>query len=936
MQSKKKLFLATTLLVALFSSTFSYSTVYQPGMWFYHEPTKESIDENKFPSIAALEGVVPSQGVFMEYTDSTNAKDVPTGGTVGSGTNLYDNISKVWYRYEMFGYEGQFFVEKGKTYTFSKDHGRYMRIIIDGNQIMRSFFWGDHPKSTYTPTKTGYVNLEVRAGINGETYIGPLSKNFGTGYNTEGLTFNSNTWGEDPWKPFLDPGDCSILRIVKSETDYMTLDRVETSGDDVILYATFTNVPKEGTLTAFYGIGNSGEISSYWENSLALGKIEEGNTIQTAYTIPGAASANYVTLRLQRTDYASEPYTQFSSAMLIPKATPIFSLNYTYIGYSNITFNAVIDSVGDGAESVNAQVEIALDSNFTSIVDTIPLSNTTIGSEEIYSNILTSNTVHYARISGINNNGKQSYSAIVGPLLTLTPTAATGVITPVDHTLGALSAEVTISDFGLDSTDTKVCIEASKSESFTTIDGTSEELYQAVNETIKHTITGLAEGEAYYLRAKLVNSWGIVAYLLIKGPQTTKAEPFTASPIIWEKDSTGTLKVSINVISLEVPITSSLFIDGSAYNTTPITIDEAGFITWENVATQNYRANIKVVLTGLVNNQVYSKEFTADAISDTTSWNAGWQYNAEGKTLFWVDRMGFMNVISNVTKNTSDSTYKVDSDQSKNPLAVNLDFSVGFAEEGWSLPSEIPTSLGKGPRLTNIVFYAEARTIAHRAFSDSSTIQSISFNEGLLELGNSSKYDMFVNNTSLHTIGPFPSTLTNIGNNFCVGCTALTNDIVWPRKVTTVKTYAFQNTSINSFTAPEGIISLGEYEQESRMLSKNNKIKNIYLPRSLEYVAGRMVSDTDKTLGVNVWYKSFPKRGWHKTQWANASSGTVTNYFEWNYKKEYAKYGETNTVGHVFTLPETFNGTGEWKTGNTKEIIRWWIDRYPPTIILMK
>jgi hypothetical protein len=430
---------------------------------------------------------------------------------------------------------------------------------------------------------------------------------------------------------------------------------------------------------------------------------------------------------------------------------------------------------------------------------------------------------------------------------------------------------------------------------------------------------------------------GITSYILITGPQTTRREPFDATPIIWEMDN-NTLKESIKVNSLEVPVVGSLFINGNANDIATITINEAGFITWENVAAPNNSVDIKVVLSGLVNDQVYSKEFTADAISGTTSWNAGWQYNAEGKTLFWVDRMGFMNVISNVTKNTNDSTYKLSSDQSKNPLAVNLDFSVGFAEEGWSLPSEIPISLGKGPCLTNIVFYAEARTIAHRAFSDSSTIQSISFNEGLLELGNSSKYDMFVNNTSLHTIGPFPSTLTNIGNGFCSGCTALTNDIVWPRKVTTVKTYAFQNTSINSFTAPEGVISLGEYGQESRMLSKNNKIKNIYLPKSLEYVAGRMVSDTDKTLGVNVWYKSFPKRGWHKSQWSNASSGTVTNYFEWNYKKEYAKYGETNTVGHVFTLPETFNGTGEWKTNGSgvKEIIRWWIDRYPPTIILMK
>ena len=65
-----------SLLFLCFAFGSLNATVYQPGMWFHHEPTKEILDTKQFPSIAAIEGVTPCQGVFMEYTDTSKSMNL--------------------------------------------------------------------------------------------------------------------------------------------------------------------------------------------------------------------------------------------------------------------------------------------------------------------------------------------------------------------------------------------------------------------------------------------------------------------------------------------------------------------------------------------------------------------------------------------------------------------------------------------------------------------------------------------------------------------------------------------------------------------------------------------------------------------------------------------------------------------------------------------
>lgn len=939
MNSIKK-FCLFVLCFALYSLN---ATVYQPGMWFYYNPDVEAIDVNKNPSIAALDGVVPCQGVFMEYTDSSIAIGVPAGGNAGSGTNLYDNAVYTWRRYEMFGYEGLFFVENGKTYTISKDHGRYMRVVVDGQQLFSDYGWFNHPNGKYTATKTGFVNLEVRGGINGENYIGPLSQNFGTGYNTEGLNFNGSTWGRSPWMPFIDPGDGSLLRIVKSETDYMVMNDVAVDGDDLIISATFTGVPSEGVLTALYGNNDGGEVSALWGNEYELATISVGDTATTQFRVPGGAAMNYVALRLQRTDYATEPYLQFSEVMTVPKATPIFNLENTIVGYSNLVFNATIGSCGTGADSIDACIQISTDEAFSNIVKSEPLTLTSVGNETLNVVALSSNTVYYARIYGTNNNGQIGTSGTVGPVCTLTPTAAVAGTTGVPSTLGALSTSITVTDFGDDSNDAQACIEASVYSNFADVSASSEFVDVPLNTPTVLTVSGLQEGEEYYYRTKIVNSWGIVTYTPVVGPVETKYVPFTASDVIWSVETNGTLTVSINIFAVEWTADAKLTIGGIPVS--PVqSFSEPGVITWTDIAAPAVDTPVVITLSAEADGNVYEKsyyekDYEATIIPGLASWKKGWEYYSDTKSLRWTDRMGFENVLSNVNANANTKIYTFATSQQNNALALNLDFSVGFVEEGWSLEDRLPNALSN-QYTTNFVFPAGTKSVAHGFFENREALRSVTFNEGLLDLGvGNSRYNTFANASALETISEFPKSITNIGNGFCNNCTSLKGDIEWPAMVTRVPTYAFTHTQITSMRIPKGVTHIGPYNAEGRMFSWNSMIKDIWLPETLVYVSGRMFSDTGTELGVNVWYSNFPTQGWHKFQFYNTSNNTITNYFEWRSREQYYSYAETNQQGFVFTFPETYEGTGTWKDQSNKiQIIRWWRnpDLDPPMMIIIK
>ena len=168
-------------------------------------------------------------------------------------------------------------------------------------------------------------------------------------------------------------------------------------------------------------------------------------------------------------------------------------------------------------------------------------------------------------------------------------------------------------------------------------------------------------------------------------------------------------------------------------------------------------------------------------------------------------------------------------------------------------------------------------------------------------------------------------------------CPALTNDIVWPRGVPVVPTYAFYGSSIRSFKAAYGVTHLGPYGSgDGRVTGGNNAIRTIDLPVTLEFVSGRMFSDASASKGfsADVWYRGFPKRGWSVGLWWNlAGSNAVTNWFEFHHRDEFRAFAETNTQ-YSIELPATYLGVGRFEN----QVVRWWKDpdQNPPTVMLLR
>ncbi len=638
----------------VFLALSARATVYQPGLWFIHDDTHEQISTSAHPSIAAMVGAVPCQGVFMEYTATVATNKEPWTTSFGqTGTNAYDGAVYTWHLNEGFGYEGSFFVEKGKTYTVAKWHGRYMRVKMGGSVLFSDTGWFNTPNGTYTAAETGWVPFELRAGINGETGVGPLNRSFGTGFNTEGVTLKNRSdtaWALPPWQKFIDPGDCSLLRIVKSETDYMTLDSVAADGDGLAVVASFANVPGAGVLTAFYGASDGGDRPSAWDASATLGTVAPGSAESVSYAVPGAAGANFVALRLQRTDYATGPYTQFTAAAPVPKPVPTFDLSCTEIGYTSLVFRAVVAQVGAGASSVpSAAVQIATDAVFANVVKELPLSISAPGAEVLSTAGLVSNTVYYARVAGSNDRGASGVSATIGPLRTLLPTISTSAIEALEHGLGALNAAVTVTDWGLDSTGATVRLEASEHYDFGVLAGVSEEVGATLGVATNLSVVGLREGAEYYLRARIVNSWGFVENRTLPGMQATRGRPFVGTPLVWETAADGTLSVHERLLDNEFAGEAELFIDGLSRGVRAFPASPCR-ISFEGLPMPSYPAFARIVVYVSVSGRPYSAEWTATVVPGSASYlESKWVYDPSAKTLTWVDSYPFTNVVKNVT-----------------------------------------------------------------------------------------------------------------------------------------------------------------------------------------------------------------------------------------------------------------------------------------------
>ena len=146
------------------------------------------------------------------------------------------------------------------------------------------------------------------------------------------------------------------------------------------------------------------------------------------------------------------------------KNSPVFRIGIEEITYTELTFSATCLDVGLGASSLTADVQLASDEDFNSIVETKRLALNGVGAEEVVFSNLTPGVVYYARVVSVNNNSNENIS-IPTSQSTYSPAPAFRTSLNYSHIYPEIS--ISFIRLGMANKVNKIVIQASSTGDFT-------------------------------------------------------------------------------------------------------------------------------------------------------------------------------------------------------------------------------------------------------------------------------------------------------------------------------------------------------------------------------------------------------------------------------------------------------------------------------------
>lgn len=553
-------------------------------------------------SVEAVPGPVMADVKTDESTYSSKGYANPY-----TGTSYYYNKQNT-----TFAYFGYIWLEAGVQYNFAKNIDDSGYVKIGETVVLDNGTYNSYPVVNFKPEESGWYVVDMRCG-DGNGGKGPsggkIGSAMGLGYNKDGVTTQQATG----WDYVRDPNDLSFLRTEDSSvSSMMALSELTTSGDDIVFFASFENVPGAAELRAYYDVADKGDTPSLWGNYIKVADIPAGTTPTASYTAVGAANS-YVRLALvvSGTDTVQGRY-QFSPVSVFSGDKPIVSITVDDVGYTGASVTVDVAALGGDSTSATATVlvstsedmsatrEIALDSAFTAP-----------GVREVELTGLVSNTTYYVCVAAENDNG-HSVTSSASAFTTLLPTAPEGTVILKSNGAASQTFIVTVTDLGDGSDSATVTMQCATDAGFT--EGLRESDPVVVAESDLGiakdiAVSGLQKNTDYYTRLKIVNTWGFVYY--------TEAEPYTTFDSVVVQgvgyaSVEGGFNVDVVVSYMEGDsVTVELFANGVSVGTKTLT--EAGAASFE-VASASDLTVLRAVVTGAV-----TVEKTASAKKGTTS-----------------------------------------------------------------------------------------------------------------------------------------------------------------------------------------------------------------------------------------------------------------------------------------------------------------------------
>ena len=244
-----------------------------------------------------------------------------------SATNPVSGKTWPWlieHNHGVFAYEGEIFVEEGVEYSFYGRSDTGEALVVDGETVVwqgvnRGWQYGPEIHRRWTAPKTGWVPFNGWLWSWNGSY-GTQWSEWSLQYNVQGVsvTFldptdrlsdrydSLNSWLEENrgltnvWQRFADTGAGTFLRTVTGER-FTTVGASSAAEGGRAFDLTFTDVPTNATLVAFFGAADGLHATNEWDAvSGVLAEIPPGDTttnVTVALPADATAVADFVAAR---------------------------------------------------------------------------------------------------------------------------------------------------------------------------------------------------------------------------------------------------------------------------------------------------------------------------------------------------------------------------------------------------------------------------------------------------------------------------------------------------------------------------------------------------------------------------------------------------------------------------------------------------------------
>ena len=488
------------------------ATVYRPGLMQYRYDcaTDTTADFNKDLSSIASDKVDRTYGCIMGNKSYGNG---------GSGTKSEVSESATgtqwwWDNNTAYAYDGEIWLAAGMTITVWGNFDDGSAAFIDDlstpvfNQGTGSGYNGKAAVGSFTAPASGWYAFR------GFVWDWTGGKNICQGalaalqWNTAGVTAQNSS---SPWAKFTCDNSMTFLRTAADES-FMTVGKLDVSGNDALVDVAFAGVPAEAKLRAYYGSLDGGTDPRPWTGYIELATISAGDTAETAYTIPDGKNYAAIRLCLIRDANDANAFYEFDDPIEFSQPAPAVVLSNAEPDHVQISGSVQIAKFGIGGTSASIGVEVSDTEDFTSILGSVAVTTaTTAGSYNYTITGLAPNTDYYVRAVAENNLGVRGVSAPV-EAKTLSAFVAPG-IAAYSFTDDGLSVTVMLTELYLSSATIDLYVDNALAGTRTVSDAGSVPFLVSGRKTdaaLRAVITAGTDSQEYIASAHVGSSMQII------------------------------------------------------------------------------------------------------------------------------------------------------------------------------------------------------------------------------------------------------------------------------------------------------------------------------------------------------------------------------------------------------------------------------------------